>query len=204
MLKDNIFCLISKTNALTGDLPSYIASDIESVTNESLKEQKYATYRLLNKGLVLLGYSGGLSEKILKKGQDNKPYFDDLCVSLTHTKGLSAVCFFSQNVGVDVERISRFEKFKLPQLMGLGYHLPKETYALEWTKKEASFKVDGGAVFSPVNVNSDNFNTLSIKVINGEEEYFLTLSAKSEYKVKYICVDDNLVTNYDKVEQIIL
>ena len=204
MLKEKVLVLISKIGVLDYNLPSYIASQIEEITNVALKEQKYSAYRLLNKGLTLLGYNGGLSQKILKKGQDGKPFFDDLCLSITHTKGVASVCFFSNSVGIDVEKISRFEKFKLPQLMGLPYHLPKETYAKEWTKKEASFKVDGGKVFSPVNVNCDQFNTKTIKIFNGDEGYFLTLSARCDYVVEYIVLDGETTTKYTGVEEIIL
>ncbi len=202
MLNQKVVLFISKIGTSDGELPSYVVSEIEKTTNEALKEQKYSAYRLLNRGLIYLGYKGGLNEKLLKKGSDNKPYFDDLCVSLTHTKGVVAVCFFSKNVGVDIEKISRFDKFKLPQLMGLPYHLPKETYALEWTKKEASFKVNGGTVFSPVNVNSDDFKTLSIKVFNDDEGYFLTLSAKCEYGVDCFIVDGEIVTSRSVSDEI--
>lgn len=204
MINEKAVVFLSKIGAQKDDLPNYIIEDIEKINNDALKEQKYSAYRLLNKGLVLLGYDGGLSQKILKKRQDGKPYFDDLHVSLTHTKGLVSVCFYKNSVGIDVERIKRFEKFKFPMLMGLDYHLPKETYCKEWTKKEASFKVDGGAVFSPIKINCENFYTNTIKVINNGEGYFLTLSSANKYDVEYVVIDGDKTVNYLDVEEIIL
>ncbi len=204
MINEKVVVFISKIGVLNNDLPKYIIEDIEKINNDALKEQRYSAYRLLNKGLALLGFDGGLSQNILKKRQDGKPFFDDLCLSLTHTKGLVGVCFYKESVGIDVERISRFEKFKFPMLMGLDYHLPKETYAKEWTKKEASFKVDGGAVFSPVNVNCENFYTKTVKVNSDGEGYFLTVSSAKKYDVEYVVLDGEKTIKYTGIEEIIL
>ena len=204
MINKKVVVFISKIGVINDDLPNYITEDIEKINNEVLKEQKYSAYKLLNKALILLGFDGGLSQKILKKRQDGKPYFDDLCVSITHTKGLTSVCFYNESVGIDVERISRFEKFKFPMLMGIDYHLPKEVYAKEWTKKEASFKIEGGQVFSPIKINSDNFYTKTVKVISGDEGYFLTTSSVKEYEVEFFVLDNQNAFKYAGVEEIII
>ena len=204
MINNKVIVFISKIGLLKGDLPNYIIKDIEKINNDALKQQKYSAYMLLNNALTILGFDGGLSQKILKKRQDGKPYFDDLCVSLTHTKGLVSVCFFNENVGIDVERISRFEKFKFPMLMGFDYHLPKETYCKEWTKKEASFKIEGGQVFSPTKINCENFYTNTIKVINNGEGYFLTTSTIKKHEVEYLVLDGETTIKYTNIEQITL
>ncbi len=202
MLNESVIVFISKVGELNDQLPLYVVNEIEKINNQLLKEQKYSAYRLLNRALTILGYNG-LFEKTLKKRQDGKPYFDDMCVSISHTKGLVGVCFFNSDVGIDVEKISRFEKFKFPMLMGLDYHLPKQTYAKEWTKKEASFKVSGGEVFSPIKINADNFYTKTIKVINGDDDYFLTISSQKKYDVNYVVCENQNSTKYNNVEEII-
>ena len=188
---NKVICYISKVGSETIDLPLYIKSQIDSVNSESLKEQKLTAYSLLYKGAKRI-FNIDLGEDKFFINEHGKPLHKKFAFSITHTKNVVAVAFSMQNVGVDIEKLSRFDKFKLPSIMGLAYHLSKKTYCLEWTKKEACFKINGGAVFSPAKIDTSKYITKTKEIVLDGESYYLTLAKDVDFTATYITNDNEI------------
>ena len=157
--------------------------EIESCTNEKVKREKYCAWKLLEYALF---HTFGLSAKKLNftKNESGKWLTDDCYFSISHCRGMVAVCVSRKKVGVDVERVcDRLESIKhkfLTQSESEKYdnQADKKVYLAEkWTRKESIFKMLGGKAFAPNTIETANYNTRSMR-LKADEDYLLSVAAE--------------------------
>lgn len=149
-------------------IPPERQREIESCANDRVKAEKYAVWRLLEKGVSRsLGLS--LSELGIKKRRDGKWVSGRAEFSLSHSHGAVAVAVSSAPCGVDVENASEFRRRwsdgaklrSLARRISTARELESvedsDSFLSLWTKKEAIFKLSGKGGFLPHKI--DTFKT---------------------------------------------
>ena len=171
-----------KKDALSAD----DISEISTVKNERLRNQKAAARLLLR--LALKEY--GLQEKeSIKKTDKGKPYIkkSNLFFSISHAEGLVACVIANMEIGVDVEKVKKSPSAAIKGILCPGEmsvfqslsQKEKNEYAcVSWTLKESLVKLLGcGIEKRPCKIDIEGYSLadegkIINKNIDGKEVFF--------------------------------
>ena len=174
-------------------------------TSKENKENKVLLQR--NSGLALLKYAvkdrWGIDEDLSKiKVSDNgKPYVDNYKFSISHCGNLVCVAISKVEVGVDLECVTRgrdWRGLRRRVLTSQEKELLAEdsqTMTENWTKKEAVFKLVGGKVFSPSNIDIGKYYTDTLSGISCEDNDFVLSIATNDKTNNYLFVKKAFLYN---------
>ena len=175
--------------------PKYAKHEINACKNESLKNQKRAMYGLL--AYAIKGtYGKSLNLKNLSKDERGKPRLKDYFVSFSHTDELVCVAVSKVNIGVDIEMVKEHKA-----LDPLKNHVISENEKAQslkellaiWTKKEAIYKLDDSIEkYIPSKINSNDYNTKTVSLFLGEDEYLVSLASKTTSNVNFLALDGKI------------
>ena len=193
---------IIKSQSFSTLLPKERDIEVSSIKNERAKAEKYTAWKLLEH--ALLKSSGmKIEDAELYKDSNGKwhsPHFD---FSITHSGNAVAVVISHAPVGIDIERIKStksdsFAKKNLTEseLIEYGKHSgsKKDKFLLtRWCIKEAVFKKQGGAFFSPSSIDSTKESAIVTSFFIDSEEYICAVSAK----------DSDVELSFDFVENLL-
>ncbi len=163
--------------------PNERQKEIESCSAEKVKNQKYSAWKLLE--FALLDFLKlPVSDANLIKTPSGKWTSDKCYFSIAHTGNAVFVAISSECVGIDAEKVKRLkleikdriltdnEKEKTNDLYGNSLN---EALLQKWTQKEAISKFLGSAVFSPKNIEVDDFFTKTKILSQFNEEYIICI-----------------------------
>lgn len=180
---NNVFVYLAKIDDVS---LSSASTEVSRETNES----KVATQK--NAGLQLLKYAlkdrWGINEDLssIKLSDNGKPYAEGYQFSISHCGSLVCVAI-SKNiqVGVDLECVTTRRNWQGLSRRVLtaeerdNTNIDSQTMTSIWTKKEAVFKLLGDKVFSPSNIDYNQYCTDTIENITlVYNDYTLTLATK--------------------------
>ena len=138
--------------------PQARREEIASCRNERVRAQKAGVWRLLETGL---SHAFGLELRELAptRASNGKWTCPQCYFSLSHGGNSLAAALSQETVGVDLEELPNKKlSQKLYDKIVCGQEKKCEaderTIAALWTKKEALFKRDGGAVFRPERIDT--------------------------------------------------
>lgn len=176
-------------------------NEIEKVSNERVKREKYFVWKLLCYGLK---HSFDLDEQNLNfaKLDCGAWTIDGLEISLSHSDDALAVAISQSPVGIDVERVHKPRSNRMAEYMMNEQELEKfnlvpteerEAHLIEiWTAKEAIFKSQKSQNFIPKQIDTLSRSTQKLNFQIDGEEYACTVANSS--------LDDiNLFLNVDFV-----
>lgn len=165
-------------------LPAVRAEEIESCTNQKVRQQKYFVWKLLERALAL-SFGLDMGRLNVKKTQTGKWECDGCCFSLSHSGDVVAVAVSDKPVGIDVERYdpSRFtagiaERIATEREREELNGLPASAVIELWTQKEAIFKMLGGAGFLPKSIETSEYSTSTRKITIGNGKYYVTVASQ--------------------------
>ena len=146
--------------------PSARQSEIESISNRKVKEEKYFSWRLLEYALSrTFGYK--INELNFTKTENGKWLLDNCYISLSHSHGVVAVAVSKKPIGVDVELIKKPKNNAVERaLNGCEKKALKSVCQQEkdkflittWSKKESAYKRKGEGKFMPSKIDSTKHN----------------------------------------------
>lgn len=138
-----------------------------------------------------------------KYNEHGKPYFEDrndLYFSISHCKSAVAAVVDDEEVGVDIEEISRYRESLVryvtneSEIMENGVEGKAEKFIELWTKKEAVFKYLGTGITHEIKdilKNNADINVVSRKIGN---KYLSVVTRKvvnnEDVKCKFVNVED--------------
>ncbi|MBQ4560835.1 MAG: 4'-phosphopantetheinyl transferase superfamily protein [Clostridia bacterium] len=180
-MKHPVYVYISEVKKCSTALPSYI--DEKKITNEKALSEKHTAYALLYKA-AKEAFDIDMDISKLTGSENRKPVYPGLHFSLSHSKGLCAVALSKDNVGIDIEQEITGERAKRIRKNILHENESPDTDLTElWTKKEAIFKLLGGKVFIPSDIDTTMYNTESKKVNFGDREYTVTIATDNKTEI---------------------
>ena len=155
-------------------------NEINSITNERLKREKYTAWKLLEYAI-----EKSLDTKIenaeLYKDENGKwrsPYFE---LSISHSESVAAVVISHAPVGIDLEPLYKtlsesFAKKNLTENEYSEYEAQRESQKNEflltrWCVKEAVFKRNGGKVFFPSKIDPDKKEIFTTRFVMDANEF---------------------------------
>lgn len=128
--------------------------EIDGCTNEKVKKEKYAVFKLFEYALKDT-FNENFSSKAYKD-TNGKWKIDGLELSFSHSDGVVAVLISDTVCGVDVERVDRFINKENLSTKLFGTVLEAEKLCDLWTKKESVFKSLDEKRFIPEKIDIDN------------------------------------------------
>lgn len=156
---DIYFSKIPTDLAMTELFPAERQRELEGVTNQRLREEKYWSWKTLEYALYRsFGYK--FDELAFSKSKSGKWLCDKCCFSISHSAGYVAVAVSGAPIGIDLEEVSSFcEKCENAQFFdGMIKHsigkkdsvpaTPSDLLKL-WTQKESVFKREPARRFVP-------------------------------------------------------
>lgn len=168
--------------------------EIENSGNESVKREKYFSWKLL---CYALERSLGIRDKELKfkKEECGAWTVSGAEISISHSKNALAVAVSRAPVGVDIEKISA------PRAIGFAERIltekelsiyesidnaKKEEALIElWTAKEAIFKSQKKNAFIPRKIDTDGAKFNSKTVLIEKEAYSCTVATSTPERVRF-------------------
>lgn len=128
--------------------------EIDGCTNEKVKKEKYAVFKLFEYALKDT-FNADFSSKAYKD-TNGKWKIDGLELSFSHSDGVVAVLISDTVCGVDVERVDRFINKENLSTKLFGTVLEAEKLCELWTKKESVFKSLNEKRFIPEKINIED------------------------------------------------
>ena len=168
-------------------------NEINSVSNERVRREKYYVWKLLEYA-IKDGFEKDASNIRFVKSKNGKWSCKELEFSISHSTDAIAVAVSDNSVGIDVERIrvkrskkladyilterEYFEYSDIPDEKSEDYIVRK------WCQKEASFKMQNKAHFRPSEIESAEYFSVTKNFDIGEERYILAVSANRRQEVE--------------------
>lgn len=161
---------------------------ITSASNEKVKIQRYAVWKLLEHAVYdTLGIK--IENLHLKRSERGKWECPFVRLSLSHTDSAVAVALSQAPVGVDIEPINLHEpsrcdklakKILTPQELCEYQRLSESERNLffieKWTSKEAVFKSLDEPVFSPSSLDTSGYSVITSKVLIEGSDFIFSLA----------------------------
>lgn len=173
--------------------PRQRCDEINSVTNPTVKKEKYFAWHIL--GVALRDSFGyGIADLNFSKLDSGKWICDRCCFSISHSDCAVAIAVSDEAVGIDIQserhinceplasRILTLEEkdhfCSLPEF-------EKSDFVLKlWTAKEAIYKAYGSGVFSPKQIKCEEYELFEKRLELNGKSYFLCVSGKIEEQIK--------------------
>ena len=167
--------------------------EIESVSNERVKREKYFVWKLL---CYALERSFGMRGEKLKFTKESTGAWSvaEAKISLSHSRSALAVAVSRADVGVDIELVKapkseRFAEHILTRgeanMLNSTPECERDERLIEiWTAKEAVFKSLGKASFIPKKIDTltESFKTQRITI--GGEDYVWSVATPTPEKIR--------------------
>lgn len=128
--------------------------EIDGCTNEKVKREKYAVFKLFEYALKDT-FKEDFSSKAYKD-TNGKWKIDGVEFSFSHSDGVVAVLISDTVCGVDLERVDRFINKDNLSIKLVGKIIEKEELSKLWTKKESVFKSLNEKRFIPEKINIED------------------------------------------------
>ena len=170
-------------------------SDIDKVSNEVARREKYYAWRLLEYAIEN-SLGADASRLSFTKGKNRRWFCSEVEFSLSHSHGALAVAVSKdQAVGVDVERVSVRDAARMAEYMLTS--LEKEQYESlddscreewlirRWCEKEAIFKSWNEEIFPPKKIETAELFCTSITIDIADEKYALAVAAEHSDEIRF-------------------
>ncbi|MBO5395070.1 MAG: 4'-phosphopantetheinyl transferase superfamily protein [Clostridia bacterium] len=172
--------------------------EIESCSNEKVRQQKYFAWKLLEKACKKLGFE---FEKLKFIKDKSKWKCDEFCLSISHSGKLVAVAISDKAVGLDLEKVNhaRFKNFP-PEKMLTGEELSSlqefeenlrdqnysrgELFNRAWTAKEAVYKAGECFGFRPSKISLIGQEYTTKTIVCDHEKYYLSIAGEATENMK--------------------
>ncbi len=167
--------------------------EIESISNISVKREKYFVWKLLAYG-IQRSFGFKIADLEFTKDKSGRYSCDKLEFSISHSKNALAVAVSRGAVGVDIEsfgaqcNVGMAERSMNKHEYAIYENLPeaeKQTYFIKlWTAKEALFKKAHSNSFNPADWDTNTDECCSFeKAINGVD-YSLSVATATPQKIR--------------------
>ena len=179
---------VPKARTYTELYPKERNDELEAVTNEAVKAEKYFVWRLLE--FALRNSIGKRIEDIsFTKLECGKWVCNDIFFSLSHSRSVLAIAISDTEVGIDIQSMNApiasgfAERILTEDEISEYTCLPqndKNPYLMKaWSIKESIFKAYGKASFSPskISINESECYTEFIDI--NDEKFCLSLVGKA-------------------------
>lgn len=169
-------------------------SDVERVSNERARREKYYVWRLLEYA-IKNSLGADASRLYFTKGENRRWSCEGFEFSLSHSGSALAVAITVNNsVGVDVERIKvrnteQMADYILTPAEQEGYdalqEFEREAYLInKWCEKEAIFKSWNEKIFPPKTIETKEYFCKSEAFELCDEKYIYAVSAKHKDEIR--------------------
>lgn len=155
-------------------LPTEVIDHINSIKNESRKNQSIACWSLLNK-LVYSYYNKNLCDVPFRYQENGKPLFDDFSVSLAHSHNIVCCALACEEVGIDVEMVRILEHFEnlVDKMCYNKGEISVKEFISYFVKKEAKIKKSGQRLgLQRNNLDLDTDDVGIKEIVNNNFEYY--------------------------------
>ncbi len=168
-------------------------AQIDSISDDVLKRQKYYVWKLLGYGLER-SLGKRMKEMVFSRDENGVYSTEGVYFSLSHSGNALAAAVSRAPVGVDVESLNApfLSGMARRSMTGAEYavyeQLPegeKRSFFVKlWTAKEALFKVSGTASFLPAQQDTQRGSYGSFEKNLGSERYILSVATKTPEKIR--------------------
>ncbi len=168
--------------------PTQRQLELDKVTNEVVKREKYSSWKLLE---YAISRSFGFKFADLVFAKEKGKWVCDKCYfSISHSDGYVAVAVSREACGVDIENrevadnlarlvLTKKETAEFNNLQDKsGYMLNK------WVLKESIFKSLGQKNFAPKKIETDTYSTFYKQIEVGEKTFSLGVATNTPDKIK--------------------
>lgn len=176
---------------ITRVYPESRQEEIDSVSNSSVKAEKYFVWKLLEYALDK-SFGKKISDVSLQKSDSGKWLCDACEFSLSHSNELVCVAVSKHPVGIDIEKIKQphidFSNKIFTKKESAQYHLLSEEEQIAytvgvWTKKESLFKLKNIKSLSLNEFASLDGNVFQKIIYTDNGNYSLSVASNSINKV---------------------
>ena len=144
----------------------------------SLNVQKKSYYSwILLKNMVKEEYGVDIDKLDLKYNEYGKPYFDEFCFNISHSKDYIAVAISNENVGVDIQYINDNNLNKLSKKINANSNDKYEVFK-RFSALEAYLKYVGTGLL-PSKLKEEVEITYQQIIKNENDEYILSIYSKN-------------------------
>jgi phosphopantetheinyl transferase len=180
-------------------------NEIEKVSNERVKREKYFVWKLLCYGLK---HSFDLDEQNLNflKSEEGAWKLNGVEFSISHSENALAVVISQAPIGIDVERVHSPRSNRMAEYMMNEQELEKfnlvpteerEAHLIEiWTAKEAIFKSQSMKNFVPKQIDTLSRSTQKLNFQIDGEEYICTVAQPTPEPINVFCDVEFLGVDY--------
>lgn len=167
--------------------------ELEGISNDSVKLEKYYVWKLLEYGLERsLGIK--IRDLDITKTEHGRFVTDKIDFSLSHSKGALAVAISRASVGVDIEEIdSKTREGASKRIMNETEYNAYEDLSSEdkqdyffciWTAKEALFKASKKGSFIPESIDTTLGGYKNFTKTIGEKTYSLSVATATPERIR--------------------
>lgn len=185
---------IPENVSVTEVFPSSRNEEINSVTNETLRKEKYWSWKTLEYALFR-SFGHKISDLKFSKSKSGKWSCDKCFFSISHSGGYVAVAVSNKEIGIDIEEITAFEKrcsdegffpSMIKHVVGKKEAIPQTSPELLklWTQKESIFKCQNSKSFNPAKIQISE-DTCTCKLVHDGTE-FLCSATGSDIKKSFL------------------
>ncbi len=197
MKKEN-FCDIYVARIPSGEVgfaplcPEAREKEVSGVKNERVRREKYFVWRLFEHALKnSLGVD--IEDLKIEKNPNGKWVAEGINFSLSHGGDALAIALSSHPVGIDIEPLSAVKNEnisrriltadELLEYAALADEDKREYIIKKWTAKEAIFKSQDEATFSPEHIEVSEHNVAWCELMINGEKYIAAVSGEQIEKI---------------------
>lgn len=182
---DIYFSKIPSDITITELFPTERSVELDCVTNERLRQEKYWSWKTLEYALYRsFGYK--MSDLNFSKSKNGKWLCDKCFFSISHSNGYIAVAVSNGSIGIDIEEITSFYKKcqnvdffngMIKTTIGKNEVIPEAPSDLLkiWTQKESIFKRNSLKSFIPKKTEVTD-EVITLKYSFGEDSFLCSIA----------------------------
>ena len=190
-MQNKVFVYFSRLIEDASDIKVYPLErqlEILSCTSKKVISEKYTAWKLLERALKEQ-FDTDIEKVNFEKQKNGKWVMDKGYFSISHSNGVCLVALLDTPVGIDLEKPIKVAKRLCDRLLtekefAVFNTLPekeKESYISKmWTKKESIFKFLGSGVFSPKEIESENYFTITKNLTLFNEEFLMSITTEKK------------------------
>ena len=190
-MQNKVFVYFSRLIESVKDIkvyPKERQAEILSCTSKKVISEKYTAWKLLERALKEQ-FDTDIEKVHFEKQKNGKWVMDKGYFSISHSNGVCLVALLDTPVGIDLEKPIKLTKRLCDRLLtekefAFFNALPEkeqESYiSTIWTKKESIFKFLGKGVFSPKEIESENYFTITKNLTLFNEEFLMSITTEKK------------------------
>ncbi len=199
-MKNKVFVYYSPLINVEKDIKVYPKErelEILSCTSKKVISEKYTAWKLLEIALKEQ-FNTDIEKVNFEKQANGKWIMDKGYFSITHSNGIVMVALSRNPVGIDLEKPIKLSK-RLPLRLLTEKELAtfnglneqeKEIYISNiWTKKESIFKFLGKGSFSPKNIETENYFTVTKNLTLFNEKFLSSITVEKTSEIVFFQKD---------------